>query len=224
MWQNTKYRRKWEFLLPYQEGGVGHLVGVWPSVAGPTVTWFTFFFSFPLAHQTYQKPTNPVCSVHGYVHSDCPLPRPSVSTARHINSVNRTLSLSFQTHNPRDNSLLTAPYILLAYSSISQLVACTSPRLLPLITIVLLRGVRAFTLPTFYQSKIRITAQVVESATITRKKKKKKEIKMSANVLANKDVNMKTGAVANQDLLAKPDVKSMEYHRQVLQNKMAQES
>ncbi|TIC99037.1 hypothetical protein CDEST_04797 [Colletotrichum destructivum] len=43
---------------------------------------------------------------------------------------------------------------------------------------------------------------------------------MSPNVLADKDVN---AAVVANDLQATKDVKSMEYHRQVLQSKMAQE-
>ncbi|KAL0943917.1 uncharacterized protein CTRU02_201804 [Colletotrichum truncatum] len=43
---------------------------------------------------------------------------------------------------------------------------------------------------------------------------------MSPNVLADKDVN--ATVVSNNDQATK-DVKSMEYHRQVLQNKMAQE-
>ncbi|KAK1972800.1 hypothetical protein LY78DRAFT_650200 [Colletotrichum sublineola] len=43
---------------------------------------------------------------------------------------------------------------------------------------------------------------------------------MSPNVLADKDVN---AAVVVNDVQAAKDVKSMEYHRQVLQNKMAQE-
>ncbi|GKT84884.1 SPO12-like protein [Colletotrichum tofieldiae] len=43
---------------------------------------------------------------------------------------------------------------------------------------------------------------------------------MSPNVLADKDVN---AAVVVNDSQAAKDVKSMEYHRQVLQNKMAQE-
>ncbi|KAF6819762.1 hypothetical protein CSOJ01_01169 [Colletotrichum sojae] len=44
---------------------------------------------------------------------------------------------------------------------------------------------------------------------------------MSSNVLAEKDVNTPIAA-ANNDSASK-DVKSMEYHRQVLQNKMSQE-
>jgi len=41
---------------------------------------------------------------------------------------------------------------------------------------------------------------------------------MSAKVLSNKDVN---AAMAQpQDSAAKPDVKSLEYHRQMLQSKM----
>ena len=42
---------------------------------------------------------------------------------------------------------------------------------------------------------------------------------MSSNVLADRDVN---AAAQNKvvDLDAKPDVKSMEYHRQVLQSKL----
>ncbi|GKT49151.1 uncharacterized protein ColSpa_09332 [Colletotrichum spaethianum] len=43
---------------------------------------------------------------------------------------------------------------------------------------------------------------------------------MSPNVLADKDVN---AAVVVNDSQAAKDVKSMEYHRQVLQSKMAQE-
>ncbi|OHE97780.1 hypothetical protein CORC01_06985 [Colletotrichum orchidophilum] len=43
---------------------------------------------------------------------------------------------------------------------------------------------------------------------------------MSPNVLADKDVN---AAVVANDPQAAKDLKSMEYHRQVLQNKMAQE-
>lgn len=45
---------------------------------------------------------------------------------------------------------------------------------------------------------------------------------MSTNVLADKDVN---AAMATQDgpTEGKPDVKNLEYHRQVLQSKIAQE-
>ena len=45
---------------------------------------------------------------------------------------------------------------------------------------------------------------------------------MSSNVLANKDIN--AAVVSNQQQLdGKAQVKSMEYHRQVLQSKMAEE-
>ena len=40
---------------------------------------------------------------------------------------------------------------------------------------------------------------------------------MSSNVLADRDVN---AAAAQQPADVKPDVKSMEYHRQVLQSKL----
>ncbi|KAK3325412.1 hypothetical protein B0H66DRAFT_123235 [Apodospora peruviana] len=45
---------------------------------------------------------------------------------------------------------------------------------------------------------------------------------MSSNVLATKDVNtsMSTAAAPSNNNIVKPDVKSMEYHRQVLQSKM----
>ncbi|KAF6845128.1 hypothetical protein CMUS01_00371 [Colletotrichum musicola] len=44
---------------------------------------------------------------------------------------------------------------------------------------------------------------------------------MSSNVLAEKDVNTPIAAATSDS--ASKDVKSMEYHRQVLQNKMSQE-
>lgn len=43
-----------------------------------------------------------------------------------------------------------------------------------------------------------------------------------SNVLAAKDVNTTMATTAAQDQSGKPDIKSMEYHRQVLQNKMDQ--
>lgn len=43
-----------------------------------------------------------------------------------------------------------------------------------------------------------------------------------SNVLAAKDVNTAIASAAVQDQSGKPDIKSMEYHRQVLQNKMDQ--
>lgn len=43
---------------------------------------------------------------------------------------------------------------------------------------------------------------------------------MSSNVLSAKDVNANLSA---QDTTAKSEVKSMEYHRQVLQSKMDEE-
>lgn len=47
---------------------------------------------------------------------------------------------------------------------------------------------------------------------------------MASNVLASKDVNTSTPTAATVDNNAiKPDVKSMEYHRQVFQSKMEQE-
>ncbi len=46
---------------------------------------------------------------------------------------------------------------------------------------------------------------------------------MPSNVLSVKDVNAAMSAGATQDGTAKSNVKSMEYHRQVLQSKMAEE-
>lgn len=48
---------------------------------------------------------------------------------------------------------------------------------------------------------------------------------MSSNVLATKDVNTSMMATQERDSAAilKPDVKSMEYHRQVFQSKRDQE-
>lgn len=43
---------------------------------------------------------------------------------------------------------------------------------------------------------------------------------MSSNVLSDRDVN---AAMAEQQQLSSKDVKSMDYHRQVFQNKMAEE-
>ncbi|OIW29549.1 hypothetical protein CONLIGDRAFT_680392 [Coniochaeta ligniaria NRRL 30616] len=43
-----------------------------------------------------------------------------------------------------------------------------------------------------------------------------------SNVLAAKDANMNIASTAAQDQPGKPDIKSMEYHRQVLQSKMDQ--
>ncbi|KAH8908964.1 hypothetical protein BR93DRAFT_926086 [Coniochaeta sp. PMI_546] len=43
-----------------------------------------------------------------------------------------------------------------------------------------------------------------------------------SNVLAAKDVNTTMASASAQDQSGKPDIKSMEYHRQVLQNKMDQ--
>jgi hypothetical protein len=44
---------------------------------------------------------------------------------------------------------------------------------------------------------------------------------MSTNVLMEKDTNVELSAPAN--LNGKPDVKSMDYHRQVLQSRLEQE-
>jgi hypothetical protein len=47
---------------------------------------------------------------------------------------------------------------------------------------------------------------------------------MSSNVLAARDVNTSMQTGAQVDDSAKPDVMSMEHHRQVLQSKMEQEA
>ena len=44
----------------------------------------------------------------------------------------------------------------------------------------------------------------------------------SSNVLAEKDVNT-SAPTGQQDAAVKPDVKNMEYHRQVLQSKIEEE-
>ncbi len=46
---------------------------------------------------------------------------------------------------------------------------------------------------------------------------------MSTGALSAKDANITMSSSAAQDNGAKPHVKSMEYHRQVLQSKMAAE-
>jgi hypothetical protein len=46
---------------------------------------------------------------------------------------------------------------------------------------------------------------------------------MSANALSTKDVNAPMVVPISQDSAAKPNVKSMEYHRQVLQSKIAEQ-
>ncbi|KAK4105090.1 hypothetical protein N658DRAFT_504597 [Parathielavia hyrcaniae] len=47
---------------------------------------------------------------------------------------------------------------------------------------------------------------------------------MSANVLAARDVNVSMSAQSEIDANTKPDVMSMDHHRQVLQSKMEQDS
>ena len=46
---------------------------------------------------------------------------------------------------------------------------------------------------------------------------------MSSTVLADRDVNTSVAGVNGAQQEAKADLKSMEYHRQVLQNKMDQQ-
>ncbi len=46
---------------------------------------------------------------------------------------------------------------------------------------------------------------------------------MSANVLSTKDANLAMATTGVQDTAALPNVKSMEYHRQVLQSKIAEQ-
>jgi len=63
------------------------------------------------------------------------------------------------------------------------------------------------------------TQQSIQTSASARRTKSSTTDNMS-NVLTSKDANAGIAGPATQDPAGKPDIKSMEYHRQVLQNKM----